>query len=504
MAFISTEIVKKIRQEIKATFPKGWKFSITKEHHSSINVILLSSNIDDKEHESNYINTHYVNENKTPFGKVYQKIDEIVNRVGDYYDNSDIMTDYHNTAFYKNYSVGSWSKDYTYNAELPAFAAAAKYCPEVQMDHGTKDNFLQIWFSDKPAADILAELKTAGFRWNNRASCWWGLADKLPARYAEQWQQALEHIAATVKREEEHKQHLSDQVIKNSEDDKKRLVIERASNDHALANANKKIEQKFIPVSVFVQWSESGYFIENTLYKFADFEKLSRQAAKDCGENSGYYKTKVNILWSDGYEWNNARIDLAVGDESGAADHLKQYCDYYGNVNNKTGIADPQKHADEITAFLSTHHLNVPSDAKTNIIDFNQAKTDKKSDQFAEQLIDNLPEPTIYKTDALSVLLTQCEKIVYFSGDIEPGEARKIAQVEKSQLLRAASLQKFQVVDLHYIVRLMFDGDYFYDLYIENDTSKLLADVAIDIDQNHQLAAKAQTDFNKMIDKKLH
>lgn len=436
---------------------------------------------------------------------MFAKVDEIVNRIGQYYDESDTMTDYFNTAFYKSYSVGKWDKDYICNNELPSFEAADQYCPSVQIEHGTKAGYVQLWFSDKPSADILAELKTAGYRWNNKASCWWGLESSLPGRYAEEWASTLEYKAETKKREEEHQQYLADQAIQNEEGDQKRLVIERASNEHKAANANKQIDNKFIPVNVFVQWSESGYFVENTLYTFAEFERIAKQAAQERGENNGYYKTKCNIIWSDGYEWANARIDLAIGDEVGATDHLNQYCDYYGNADNltKTGIKDPQKQLDEITEFLKTHHLHVPNDTKTNVIDFNKAQTDKKQDQFFNSALDAVEVPN-YKTDKLNNLLSVTRKIIYFSGDVETGQARNIRECDKEQLLRAASLQHFQIVDLHYIVRLVFDSDYIYDLYIDNDVSALLKSLDIEIDENYKTAEIARERLNNTINKLLH
>lgn len=42
---------------------------------------------------------------------------------------------------------------------------------------------VEVVFPSKPADDIRAELKAAGFRWSKFSSCWYGFADRLPARY---------------------------------------------------------------------------------------------------------------------------------------------------------------------------------------------------------------------------------------------------------------------------------------------------------------------------------
>jgi hypothetical protein len=48
---------------------------------------------------------------------------------------------------------------------------------------GTRAGFVEIHFDSKPPEDIRAELKGAGFRWAKGSGCWYGLADRLPARY---------------------------------------------------------------------------------------------------------------------------------------------------------------------------------------------------------------------------------------------------------------------------------------------------------------------------------
>lgn len=98
MAYMSTEKAAKIRNALKAKFPEI-KFSIRKEHHSSINVnIMESPYFEDGE------------ENVPRSNNIIKQIEEIVREVGEYYNNSDAMIDYFDTAFYYHIEVGKWDK----------------------------------------------------------------------------------------------------------------------------------------------------------------------------------------------------------------------------------------------------------------------------------------------------------------------------------------------------------------------------------------------------------
>lgn len=70
-----------------------------------------------------------------------------------------------------------------------------------------------------------------------------------------------------------------------------------------------------VPLFVFIHWSESGRFEENSLLSFADFERQARQVAL-YQNGRGYLKTKVTVLFADG-ETYQLRIDLAEHDEHG-------------------------------------------------------------------------------------------------------------------------------------------------------------------------------------------
>lgn len=101
MAYITSEEVKEIRNEIKASFPKTFKFSITREHHCRVNVSLMQAPIEIEAHLNRNFKNH-----KT----IKKIIDAIVNKKN--FDLSDSMTDYFHVGFYSHIQVGQWDKPY--------------------------------------------------------------------------------------------------------------------------------------------------------------------------------------------------------------------------------------------------------------------------------------------------------------------------------------------------------------------------------------------------------
>lgn len=102
MAFITTSEVAEIRAEIKAAFPKTFKFSITREHYSVVNVALIESPLNfDKTTNYQHPKGHKA---------IIKLIKAIVNKKN--YDRSDSMTDYFDVGFYSHIRVGKWDKPY--------------------------------------------------------------------------------------------------------------------------------------------------------------------------------------------------------------------------------------------------------------------------------------------------------------------------------------------------------------------------------------------------------
>ena len=139
MAYVSQETKAKIVAAVKPILKKyGLKATFAVRNHSTISVNIKSGKIDFIE---NYIATDanvlhgrkmaqdqidYIRKNKSldvnPYwfhehfsGKAKAALTEIfaaIKKGGSWYDESDIQTDYFNTAFYMDVNIGKWNKPY--------------------------------------------------------------------------------------------------------------------------------------------------------------------------------------------------------------------------------------------------------------------------------------------------------------------------------------------------------------------------------------------------------
>ena len=73
---------------------------------------------------------------------------------------------------------------------------------------------------------------------------------------------------------------------------------------------------------VLVHWSEAAGFGENQEYPFSVFERMAERAAQNH-KTGGYLKTKVTVFFDNGFEYGDARIDLAEHDEHGFRHHME-------------------------------------------------------------------------------------------------------------------------------------------------------------------------------------
>lgn len=130
MAYITSKDVKAVREALKAEFGKKFKFGVTKENHSSVNITVKSgpAPLDTYEMKNqrgdtmasnghfqvNHFHTHMYGE----FQGFFDRLSEIAHTAPGlaggraYYNNSDAMIDYFDTAYYVNISVGKWDKPY--------------------------------------------------------------------------------------------------------------------------------------------------------------------------------------------------------------------------------------------------------------------------------------------------------------------------------------------------------------------------------------------------------
>ena len=136
MAYVSQDMKKQLAPAIKAVFKKyGVKGSISVRHHSSLVVTIRSGNLDFIG-EANQFNREYAertgqqfypvtgNYQANPYkgedaysdatiGKFFRELTAAM-RGNLWYDNSDIQTDYFDTAYYLYINIGTWDKPYTF------------------------------------------------------------------------------------------------------------------------------------------------------------------------------------------------------------------------------------------------------------------------------------------------------------------------------------------------------------------------------------------------------
>jgi hypothetical protein len=137
MAYISQEKKKQIAPAIKSVLKKyGMKGTIAVDHHSSLVVNLKSGQLDLMGAAQKYndycaefrgeqqrnvggnmqVNTSWVEEwmNRIGETKIANFYSELIDAMksGGWYNNSDIMTDYFDIAYYTDINVGRWDRDY--------------------------------------------------------------------------------------------------------------------------------------------------------------------------------------------------------------------------------------------------------------------------------------------------------------------------------------------------------------------------------------------------------
>ena len=129
MAYINAKDVQAIRNELKEEFKKDIKFSVKKSNWNQVIVTLQQgttdfSDITDKDGYAQ-INQYWLDrtgDHKPLFEKIINIIKTAPIRGEGYhknkgwYDNSDSMIDYFDTAYYISMNVGSWNQPYVQTA----------------------------------------------------------------------------------------------------------------------------------------------------------------------------------------------------------------------------------------------------------------------------------------------------------------------------------------------------------------------------------------------------
>jgi hypothetical protein len=116
MAYISTETVKEIRNQIKINFPtkKGWKFSVTCRDYSQVHVAVMRAPIDfleNTERDHLQMVQYHTDSFAAEQWKVIEKLYSIA-KTEDYFDKSDSQTDYFHCSHYIDISIGKWDKQF--------------------------------------------------------------------------------------------------------------------------------------------------------------------------------------------------------------------------------------------------------------------------------------------------------------------------------------------------------------------------------------------------------
>lgn len=116
MAYVSTEVMKEKRAQIKALFPvrNGWKFSVRQRHHSTICISLMQYPAGFDFPEQGDINPYWISESfdRLGLGAAEREILEAAYDVAmeGHWDKSDVMTDYFNCSWYVDLEIGQWDK----------------------------------------------------------------------------------------------------------------------------------------------------------------------------------------------------------------------------------------------------------------------------------------------------------------------------------------------------------------------------------------------------------
>ena len=134
MAYISTDDVKHIRNTLKKALPQ-YKFSVVRAHTSSVTIALMKGPaFKDYEYFDRYAHEtkvgtlndghHQINQYhlEDVYGKEKAKVLDKIHSIAltapaknggkVWYNNSDAMIDYFDTAYYVHIEVGKWNKQY--------------------------------------------------------------------------------------------------------------------------------------------------------------------------------------------------------------------------------------------------------------------------------------------------------------------------------------------------------------------------------------------------------
>lgn len=112
MAYVSNELIKEVRENLKKAFPE-FKFSVVKNHHSEISVAIMKAPVRFADGDYVQLNHYYPQNYKN--ADILEKIIKICNEKN--YDNSDIQSDYFSVGYYFTLRQGKWDRPFICTGE---------------------------------------------------------------------------------------------------------------------------------------------------------------------------------------------------------------------------------------------------------------------------------------------------------------------------------------------------------------------------------------------------
>ncbi len=118
MAYMSTDHVKQIRNNLKAKFP-NIKFSVSNSDHLGVDVHIMASpeNFNDVLADSTgfirghvQLNHYWIDDHYPEHAELFKDILKVINEGN--WDKSDLQSDYHDVGFYVHFAIGKWDKPY--------------------------------------------------------------------------------------------------------------------------------------------------------------------------------------------------------------------------------------------------------------------------------------------------------------------------------------------------------------------------------------------------------
>jgi hypothetical protein len=118
MAYVNNETKAVIQAALKPVFKKyGIKATVARNPYQSTLIVNVAAGGIDFGTNDKSVNVYWINEHHTGAAKDFlNEVLSTIKSAGEWYDRSDAMTDYFDTAFYIDINIGRWNKPYQYNA----------------------------------------------------------------------------------------------------------------------------------------------------------------------------------------------------------------------------------------------------------------------------------------------------------------------------------------------------------------------------------------------------